>query len=183
VWCFSALEQNYLAVAAQASVKHSLQTLIAVDVLQQQLRFYQGRRLCAVYPVSTAANGTGCETDSGCTPTGWHQIYQKIGAGCPIGTVFGGRVAIGKAKSLRDNSTDDLITSRILWLSGLESGHNLGGTVDSRQRYIYIHGTAQEHLIGRTVSHGCIRMENHHVIQLFDRVEEGTPVFVGSFVD
>ncbi len=75
-----------------------------------------------------------------------------------------------------DNDADDLVTTRILWLKGLEAGKNKGSGIDSYRRYIYIHGTAEEHLIGRPASHGCIRMYNNDVIKLFNLVEEGTPV-------
>ena len=132
----------------------------------------------AVYPVSTSARGTGNRQDSGCTPSGWHCIAQKIGAGCTPGTIFKGRVAGAVAASLCDQSSYDLITSRVLWLRGLQPGINLGGDVDSFERYIYLHGTAQEQLIGRPVSHGCVRLVNRHVIELFDQIEEGTPVYI-----
>lgn len=155
-----------------------LHTLVAISILTQQLRLFQGGQLTAVYPVSTSANGVNCQEDSGGTPVGWHLIAEKIGQGCPLGTVFKGRIARAQATSLCDDSSDDLITSRILWLRGLESGLNLGQGVDSFDRYIYLHGTAQEHLIGQAVSHGCIRLNNRHVISLFDLVDIGTPVHI-----
>lgn len=174
------LERRYLALdfSFPWRTAAAMRTLIYVDVSHQKLYLYKGRRLLAVYPVSTAANGTGCVLNSGCTPTGWHSIVKKIGSGSAVGTIFSARVPGSVAKSLSDHSSQDLITSRILWLSGLERGHNLGGSVDSCQRYIYIHGTAQEHLIGRQVSHGCVRMLNRDVIQLHDWVDEGTPVLI-----
>lgn len=156
----------------------SLHTVIVVDLLLQQLKLYEGTRLVAVYPVSTSANGPGCKANSGCTPTGWHMVRRKIGNGLSRGTVFRGRVPGNVVTNFRDKSADDLITSRILWLDGLEAGRNQGGEVDSFSRYIYIHGTAQEHLIGRAVSHGCIRMNNTDVIALYTRVNVETPVLI-----
>ncbi|MFO8153172.1 L,D-transpeptidase family protein [Thioalkalivibrio sp.] len=126
------------------------------------------------YPVSTAANGVGNREGSGQTPLGLHRVARRIGDAAPAGTVFRGRVATGEiAPVLTDpgqHGPGDRITSRILWLEGLEAGHNRGGKLDSFGRYIYIHGTDEEGRIGTPASHGCVRMRNADIIALFPRV-------------
>ena len=152
--------------------------LLLIDIASQSLRFIERGNLKRTFQISTATNGAGCRENSGCTPLGWHRIAEKIGDNQPLGTVFKGRRAVGLAPLLSSAQNDDLITSRILWLTGLQPGVNAGGNVDSYSRYIYIHGTAQEQLIGAPVSHGCVRMVNDDVIDLFDRVDETTVVLV-----
>ena len=131
------------------------------------------------YPVSTAKNGLGERNGSFCTPRGRHRIAEKIGADQPLYAVFKSRVPTGEVWSpaLDAKKPDcDWILSRILWLDGMEEGKNRGGTEDSHSRYIYIHGTNEEHLVGKPVSHGCIRMKNDDVAELFELVETGTEV-------
>lgn len=152
--------------------------LILIDISNQSLCFIDCGLLKQTFQVSTATNGAGCRENSGCTPLGWHKVAEKIGEHEPVGSIFKGRRVSGLAESLTSIQDDDLITSRILWLSGLQPGVNGGGNVDSYSRYIYIHGTAQEHLIGSSVSHGCIRMRNEDIIELFDRVDRKTIVLV-----
>jgi L,D-transpeptidase YbiS len=137
----------------------------------------------ARYPVSTAANGVGCEKDSGCTPLGLHTIRAKIGANAPTNTVFVGRRPTGEicTPELMAQFPDrDWILTRILWLSGTEVGLNRLGYVDTMQRYIYIHGTPDSTDMSKIGSHGCIRMRNADVIALFDLVEPGTPVIISE---
>ena len=122
------------------------------------------------YAISTAANGIGNSADSYRTPFGIHRIRQKIGGGQPRGMVFEAREATGRIVRNLDNRDKDEITSRILWLDGLEEGVNRGGDHDTYSRYIYIHGTSDEKRIGQPVSAGCIRMTNDDVIELFDEV-------------
>ena len=122
------------------------------------------------YSVSTALNGLGNRVESFKTPIGIHRIKQKIGAGEPLGMVFSARAATGRVSKKTDNREEDEITSRILWLDGVEQGFNRGGANDSFSRYIYIHGTSDEKRIGEPVSAGCIRMKNKDVIDLFDTV-------------
>lgn len=123
-----------------------------------------------VYPVSTAENGIGNRRDSLKTPFGIHRIRQKIGGGQPSGMIFESREPIGKVARNLDNRERDEITSRILWLDGMEEGVNRGGAYDTYERYIYIHGTSDERRIGEAVSAGCIRMKNQDVVELFDEV-------------
>ena len=131
------------------------------------------------YPVSTSRFGVGNQSGSFKTPSGVHSIAQKIGGGCTINEVFVGRQPMGLLNELkRANKTlpDDIISSRILWLRGVQPGINQGDGIDSYQRYIYIHGTAEEDKIGFPASHGCVRMRNKDVIELFDLVDEGYKV-------
>ncbi len=133
------------------------------------------------YPVSTAANGVGCEKDSGCTPLGAHIIRAKIGAGAAANTVFVGRRLTGEIctpELMKKFPNRDWILTRILWLSGTEIGKNRLGNVDTMQRYIYIHGTPDSTDMSKIGSHGCIRMRSADVIELFDLVEVGTQVLI-----
>lgn len=131
------------------------------------------------YAVSTAANGVGCLKNSGCTPLGAHIIRAKIGGGAAANTVFVGRRATGEifTPDLKLQFPDrDWILTRILWLSGTEPGKNRLGNVDTMQRYIYIHGTPDATELGVPGSHGCVRMRNADLVELFDRVPVGTTV-------
>ena len=135
----------------------------------------------AKYSISTAANGAGCEKDSGCTPLGKHIIRAKIGAGAKPNSDFVGRRATGEICTpalMAQFPKRDWILTRILWLSGTELDLNRLGNVDTMQRYIYIHGSPDGTEMGKSGSHGCIRMRNADVIALFDFVETGTPVLI-----
>jgi lipoprotein-anchoring transpeptidase ErfK/SrfK len=151
---------------------------IRIDICAQMLTLRQG----AVewqYPVSTAANGPGEQQGSGCTPRGRHRVRLKIGAGCPPGAVFRGRRWTGEIYSpslSADQPGRDWILTRILWLTGVESGRNRGGRVDSLRRFIYIHGCPPTEPMGLPRSHGCIRMRDADLLSLFDAVPVGTPV-------
>ncbi len=137
----------------------------------------------AKYPVSTAANGVGCEKNSGCTPLGNHIIRAKIGAGALPNTVFVGRRATGEICTpdlMAQFPNRDWILTRILWLSGTEVGFNRLGNVDTMQRYIYIHGTPESTDMSKIGSHGCVRMRNSDIIELFELVEAGTPVLISE---
>ena len=144
---------------------------IVIDSRQQQLYYIdiEAENDCN-YPVSTAKNGIGNRQDSFKTPFGLHRICHKIGGEQPSGAVFVGRKPTGRIADDFDNREQDEITSRILWLDGLEEGVNLGGVYDTQARYIYIHGTTDEKRIGEPVSAGCIRMSNADVIELYDEV-------------
>jgi len=131
------------------------------------------------FSVSTAANGAGEQRGSECTPQGWHQIRAKIGEGYPINTVFRGRRPTGEIyeQTLAARYPNrDWILTRILWLSGLEPDKNRFHSVDTMRRYIYIHGSPNDTKMGVPASHGCIRMHNPDIIDLFDRVPQGTRV-------
>jgi L,D-transpeptidase YbiS len=155
---------------------------IEISIQQQTLTFYDNvGSVKAQYTISTAANGVGCEKDSGCTPLGKHVIRAKIGAGAVANSVFVARRATGEIctpELMAQYPNRDWILTRILWLSGTEIGKNRLGNVDTMQRYIYIHGTPDSTDMGEVGSHGCIRMRNNDVIALFDLVEAGTEVSI-----
>ena len=150
---------------------------IIVDIAKQQLQWIGTNT--RIYSVSTALNGVGEQQDSGCTPRGKHRIADKIGAGQPINSVFVGRVPTGEIYSqelAKQHPQRDWILSRILWLDGLEAQFNQGAGCDTHARYIYIHGTPDTEPMGVARSHGCIRMRNADVIELFDLVTVDTMV-------
>jgi L,D-transpeptidase YbiS len=155
---------------------------IDISIAEQRLRLLdEAGAVLADYPVSTALNGAGEKKNSGCTPRGKHIVRAKIGAGKPLGTVFIGRRPTGELWSpelAAEHPARDFILTRILWLSGCEVGVNRLGEVDSMQRYIYIHGTPDTEPMGIARSHGCVRMRNADVVELFDRIPAGTPVII-----
>ncbi|WP_201563066.1 L,D-transpeptidase [Psychrobacter sp. CMS30] len=158
---------------------------LVINIAQQNLTLYQDDKEVTQYTVSTAKNGIGSQQDSGCTPLGKHFIAKKIGANEPMNAVFIGRIPTGEIYSAelgKHHPERDWILSRILWLSGLEEGVNKGsnsqGGCDTYQRYIYIHGTPDSEPMGSPLSHGCIRMRNEDIMELFERVEEGTAVMI-----
>lgn len=157
---------------------------IEILISRQELHVFNDEgTIIARYPVSTAANGAGCLKDSGCTPLGVHIIRAKIGAGAAPNTVFVGRRPTGEVCSpelMAQFPDRDWILTRILWLSGKEIGKNRLGNVDTMQRYIYIHGSPDSVEMSKPGSHGCVRMRNSDIIQLFDMVEPGTRVFIAS---
>jgi lipoprotein-anchoring transpeptidase ErfK/SrfK len=142
---------------------------IEISIREQTLALRQAGKLIRSYPISSSRFGLGTEHGSKKTPLGRFQIAQKIGHQQPAGTIFRSRVPLGPDDPRP--ATEDWITSRILWLDGLDP-HN----TNTKDRYIYIHGTKHEDRIGQPDSHGCIRMRNADVIELFDLVQEGTPV-------
>lgn len=155
---------------------------IRIDITAQTLELLDDNgSLIKRYPVSTAKNGAGELSGSYCTPRGTHIIRAKIGAQQPINTVFVRRRPTGEIfnPELSGQHPDrDWILSRILWLSGCEPGFNRSGDVDTMRRYIYIHGTPDTFEMGKPESHGCIRMRNEDIIDLFDRVEAGITVAI-----
>ncbi len=134
------------------------------------------------YPISTALNGPGEQDSSGCTPRGEHYIRARIGEGQPLNTVFRGRRPTGEIYSPQlaaEHPDRDWILTRILWLCGREWGRNRGPGVDSFRRFIYIHGTPDTEPMGEALSHGCVRMRNTDIAELFARVRVGTRVVIG----
>ena len=154
---------------------------LQVSLADQQLRLLENAAVSRSFAISTAKNGPGQRQGSYCTPLGWHQIRAKIGAAAPSHAVFVGRRLTGEIYNplLADQYPQrDWILSRILWLSGLEPGYNRYGQVDTARRYIYIHGAPDELINGQAASHGCIRMLNADVIELFNLVEAGCRVLI-----
>ncbi len=133
------------------------------------------------YPVSTSKYGTGNADGSQQTPLGLHRIADKIGGAMPVNEVFISRVpqgSLGECIERGAELPEDVITSRIMWLEGMEPGRNRGGYVDSYRRYIYIHGTSDEENIGAPASIGCIRMRNNDIVQLYRLVDIGSEVLI-----
>ena len=133
------------------------------------------------YAISSSMHGTGSKAGSLKTPLGKHRIVAKIGKDLPYGAILKARKWTKKIAEIIREPIDielDVITTRILWLEGLEKGLNKGKNIDSKARCIYIHGTAEEGLIGKPASNGCIRMYNRDVIELFEQVEIGTQVWI-----
>ena len=152
-------------------MKQRVETSIHISVARQRLSVKRGRSTVRSFPISTSKYGLGAEEGSNKTPTGRFRIAEKIGDGLPIETAFKSRVPLSPSpKMLRE---DDLIMSRILWLDGLEPGN-----ANSHGRYIYIHGTNHEEQIGQPASHGCIRMTNADVAELFRLVPVETRVVI-----
>lgn len=159
----------------------TMEPRVVVGLTSQRLTLATGPDVQRVYAVSTSRRGAGESMGSEQTPRGEHVIRAKIGGGAPPGAVFVARRPTGEIWSpdlSRQFPERDWILTRILWLSGLEPGRNRLGQVDSMRRYIYIHGTPDPEPMGVAASHGCIRMRNEDVIDLFDRVAVGTPVSI-----
>lgn len=153
--------------------------LLYVSVHRQVLFHVRGGTLLNEYPISTAQAGLGSEDGSFRTPTGLHRVREKFGDTVPPLGILKDRLFTGEFADPDFAGVDkDWITSRILWLEGLEPGINQGGTVDSYARYIYIHGTANEKSVGTASSMGCIRMRNTDVIDLYDEVPVGALVVI-----
>jgi hypothetical protein len=158
-------------------------SIINISLLQQRLLLQNDARVLLDVAVSTAANGAGEQFGSECTPRGRHRVRAMIGRDCPINTVFRGRRPTGEiytADLARQFPERDWILTRILWLCGMEPGKNRLGSVDTMRRFIYIHGTADETLLGQPSSHGCIRMGNADVMRLFELVDIGTRVVISD---
>jgi lipoprotein-anchoring transpeptidase ErfK/SrfK len=153
---------------------------ILIHIPTQALELFDdGGKLLRCYLVSTAANGVGEENGSFCTPRGKHVIRAKIGAGQPENTVFVQRRPTGEIFTPELGARHpgrDWILTRILWLSGCESGFNRSGSCDTMRRYIYIHGTPENTELGKPGSRGCVRMRNADMLELFELAAPGTEV-------
>ena len=146
----------------------------------QSLQFFQHSQLVKSHVISTSRRPPSNLKDSLGTPRGLHEIAERIGGGQPPGVVFKSRIPTGHHFSELVDAGTNLITSRILWLRGLEPGINLGGEVDTHQRYIYLHGTNREDLLGEPFSAGCVLMSNTAIIELFEEVRAGDLVWIGD---
>ena len=169
-------------VQAKAYVgTQTFEEILFVSIKEQKLYHIKNDKIINEYVISSSAYGIGSEAGSNKTPLGLHKIKQKYGEKTPINGRMVGRVFYGEIATIyTDNSkskTDD-ITSRIFWLEGLEKGKNKGKGIDSYKRYIYIHGTSEEGRLGSPASHGCIRMKNKEVIDLYSLIEVGTLVLI-----
>src|ERR1041385_1495425 len=154
------------------------QFILTVNISEQTVSLFEQNKFVKKLSCSTSRFGIGQVEGSNCTPLGLHRIAEKIGAGEPAGTVFKSRKAIGHTS--QPEFADAKITTRILWLEGLEPGVNKGGNVDSHTRYIYIHGTADQSSIGKPTSCGCIHLADADLIPLFDLLPSGTLVWISE---
>jgi len=154
-------------------------TIINISIPAQTLELVNLKGKLS-YLISTSKYGPGELKNSFCTPRGKHIIRAKIGTGQELGTIFKSRRPTGEVFSASKHRLEqgDWILTRILWLSGIEKGRNRLGNVDTMQRFIYIHGTPDETILGVPVSKGCINMRNEDVMQVFDLVDVGTMVYI-----
>ncbi len=172
-----------LAMLAKRFPDHAGGKIALVDVSRQRMMIYEKGQKLAEFPVSTAVKGVGSQAGSDQTPLGAHRISEKFGDGAQRGSIFTSRHDTGQVADILTAPEDvptDYVTTRILWLDGLEPGKNQGGDVDSHSRFIYIHGTPEEGLIGRPASHGCIRMKNDDVMRVYDLLDKDTLVYIGE---
>lgn len=157
---------------------------LKISVKEQKLHVYRDdNERVKSFVISTALKGVGQNKGSFCTPLGQHIVRAKIGDGAPIFSEFVARRLTGKiwSPTISDsNSKEDWILTRILWLSGLEVGFNRLGNQDTMQRFIYIHGTNDLDNLGKPSSHGCIRMDNYDIIDLFDQIKVGDHVLISE---
>ena len=155
--------------------------VIYVSIKEQKLYYIQHDSIIKEYIISSSSYGIGSKAGSNKTPIGLHSIKEKYGDNTPINGKMTGRVFHGNIATIYTDETrskTDDVTSRILWIEGMEKGKNKGKGIDSFSRYIYIHGTSEEGRLGKPASHGCIRMKNKEVIDLYKLVEVGTLVLI-----
>jgi lipoprotein-anchoring transpeptidase ErfK/SrfK len=142
---------------------------LRIDATRQILQLIRGEQVEKTYPISTSKFGLGSEPGSNKTPLGRFVVSEKFGADAAPGAVFKSRAATGEIAS--QGGDEDLVLTRILWLDGVDEKN-----ANTKERYIYIHGTNQEALLGTPASHGCVRMSNADVSECFDQIPEGSPV-------
>lgn len=168
-------------IAEEKYPNTAFDNFIYISASDAKLYLIKDKEIIKSYPISIAKNGLGNVMNSNKTPTGLHEIKKMIGKDLPINTIIKSGISTGKIAQVISEPISvntDLVTTRVIWLSGLEPGVNKGGKVDSYNRFIYIHGTPEEGLIGEPASHGCIRMLNKDVIELFNLVSLNTKVLI-----
>ena len=163
-------------VACEKNEITPTQFILAVNIAEQSVLLFEQNKFAKKYSCSTSRFGIGQTEGSNCTPPGLHRVAEKIGADAPAGTVFKSRKVVGHTS--QPEFAHAKITTRILWLEGLEPGFNRGGNVDSHNRYIYIHGTADQTSIGKPTSCGCIHLADADLIPLFEKLPVGTLVWI-----
>jgi L,D-transpeptidase catalytic domain len=173
--------KNFISACEKNKISPS-QSVLTVNIAEQTVSLFEQNIFVKTFPCSTSRFGIGQTEGSNCTPLGLHCIAEKIGAGEPSGTVFKARKVVGHTS--QPEFADAKITTRILWLEGLEpslnKGFNGGVSVDSHARYIYIHGTADQKSIGKPASCGCIHLADVDLIPLFDLLPGGTLVWISE---
>lgn len=173
--------ESYRARLEQLDLKATEDVLIA-RLDEKILELWKGETRTATWQVSSGARPRSCVENSLGTPDGLHELAARIGDGAPPGMIFKGRVPTGECWHERPDAGPhqrSFVTTRILRLRGLEAGRNAGPGCDSFNRYIYIHGTNHPERFPENVSHGCLLMRDPDLIDLFDRIPEGTHVWLG----
>jgi lipoprotein-anchoring transpeptidase ErfK/SrfK len=156
-----------------SSDEGQLSISIVVSVPRQRLDLLEGERVVETWPISTSKFGLGTLPGSYCTPTGRFVVSEAIGKGAPAWAIFKSRRPTGELAAI--GGEEDHVLTRILWLDGLDPEN-----ANTHDRYVYIHGTNQEAQIGTPASHGCVRMRNADILDLFDRVGPGTSVRIDA---
>ena len=172
---------EYVAGYTSVKYKKNIHTLLFVGAQRQKMYLIKNNELIRTFDVSTSKFGCGQEFNSRKTPLGLHKISSKLGKNCPLGGIIAGSNYTGKVAPIETKPVStgvDELTTRALKLEGTEPGLNKGGKNDSHRREIYIHGTPEEGLIGTPASHGCIRMRNKDIVELFDLVKENCYVLI-----
>ena len=162
-----------------ANLSMSDELRIEIDISNQRLYVIQNSAQTHSFAISSSKYGEGSTANSFKTPLGKHSVRTMIGENALKNTIFISRINTKRQADIIESfndSSDDYVTSRIIWLTGEEPGFNSGEGIDSYNRYIYIHGTHEEGLIGTKASHGCIRMFNDDVIKLYSMIKKGTKV-------
>ena len=173
--------QTNIIVEANNYIANSFTELIFISIKNQRMYHIKHNKIIDTFIISSSLKGTGNKAGSNKTPLGLHKVKEKHGKGVPINGIMIERVFYGKLATIHHDTTksnSDEITSRLLWLEGLEEGKNKGEGIDSYNRYIYIHGTSEEGRLGTPASHGCIRMGNKDIIDLYKKVKVGTLVLI-----
>ena len=176
-WPEEGLPPDFFAASQKNGIAPT-QFVLVVNIARQVISLFEKNKFAKKFPCSTSRFGIGQQEGTNCTPLGLHRIAEKIGAGEPRGTVFKSRRIAGHTS--QPEFAGAKITTRILWLRGLEPGLNCGGNVDSHARYIYIHGTADQSSIGRPASCGCIHLADADLIPLFNLLPAGTLVWISK---
>ena len=177
----SNLAQGVIIKEIEDYISEDFQEILFISIKNQKMYHLKNQKIIYTYIISSSKYGTGNKQESNKTPVGLHKIKNKYGEKTPDNGIMIGRVFTGKIAEIYNDTTKsktDDITSRILWLEGIESGINKGAGIDSYERYIYIHGTSEEGLLGTPSSHGCIRMKNKDIINLYKIIEVGTLVLI-----
>ncbi len=174
------LYKTYHTTCQNLGIKHTSPAIL-IDLKSFLLELVKGEDIIKSYSVSLSKNPPSCINGSLGTPSGLHEICDKIGHDEPLGSVFKGRLPVGKhfSEMPDEEQKGNLITSRILRLRGLEQGRNAGEYCDTFDRLVYIHGTNHEDKIGQPLTAGCPVLTNAEIVDLFDRVESGCHVYIG----
>ena len=177
----ASFSQNNIVKKAENYISEDFKELLFVSIEDQKLYHIKNKKIINTFIISSSEYGTGNKNGSNKTPLGLHKIKEKHGENISINGRMLARVFYGQIATIYQDTTKsktDDITSRLLWLEGLEEGKNKGDGIDSYNRHIYIHGTSEEGRLGSPASHGCIRMKNKDVIDLYKIVKVDTLVLI-----